>query len=504
MSFNPRVHKKNNIKYSTSHTNALLNLAQTQAAETIILENMLQSRLDKIEKAKKKSKKFGAFSKIVSKIIPGKVDDAILGIANAAFADRQRAKAYGGIDIGQVSLLKDAAREINSQALEFSEELMKDMTFRAGAKKLISDKMIAQIGELPEIKKLKENFNALSFKEQLKPKNLMSFVKGSSEVTANFMKNPIGFMKRYERDPITKELQYKGTSALNKFFSSSIEADRKTYQNEFNRLRKEAGLDMSVYSMLETPREELQIRMPSIDEQGFPEGFAKMSIPSAADVVSDEIEVEDLLLDRTLLDDVKEALPEPTRPAIELSKEIEDMADDLPVEPDRPIIPIPSEEPDIAPDMSLEPMPERPSVAMPSEELEDIEGDMLLPQPQREIGGGAFQTNLTYDPVTLQPIYGTSYMNYAVDSVGDTLSYQTPEFKSTDLGFSRSSAQNAFNLTPLDSLLSVTQPPGMSVDELQSQFAGFNEPFTQQQMFDRMSRRDQRRFRRNNPNMFGS
>ena len=94
-------------------------------------------------------------------------------------------------------------------------------------------------------------------------------------------------------------------------------------------------------------------------------------------------------------------------------------------------------------------------------------------------------------------------MNYAVDSVGDTLSYQTPEFKSTDLGFSRSSAQNAFNLTPLDSLLSVTQPPGMSVDELQSQFAGFNEPFTQQQMFDRMSRRDQRRFRRNNPNMFG-
>ena len=89
MSFNPRVHKKNNIKYSTSHTNALLNLAQTQAAETIILENMLQSRLDKIEKAKKKSKKFGAFSKIVSKIIPGKVDDAILGIANAAFADRQ-------------------------------------------------------------------------------------------------------------------------------------------------------------------------------------------------------------------------------------------------------------------------------------------------------------------------------------------------------------------------------------------------------------------------------
>ena len=42
----------------------------------------------------------------------------------------------------------------------------------------------------------------------------------------------------------------------------------------------------------------------------------------------------------------------------------------------------------------------------------------------------------------------------------------------------------------------------MSVDELQSQFAGFNEPFTQQQMFDRMSRRDQRRFRRNNPNMF--
>jgi hypothetical protein len=128
--------------------------------------------------------------------------------------------------------------------------------------------------------------------------------------------------------------------------------------------------------------------------------------------------------------------------------------------------------------------------------------DIPIPQPERAFGGGAFQTNVIYDPVTLQPTYSTSYMNYAVDSVGDTLMYQTPVFKSTNLGFSRSQAQNAFNVTPLDSLLSVAQPPGMSVDEVQLQFAGFNEPFTQQQMFDRMSRRDQRRFRRNNPNMF--
>ena len=79
MSFNPRVQKKNNIKYSQSHTNALLNLARTQAAETVILENMFE-RLDKISKAKKRSKRGFRIGKVLSKIIPGKLDDAILGV----------------------------------------------------------------------------------------------------------------------------------------------------------------------------------------------------------------------------------------------------------------------------------------------------------------------------------------------------------------------------------------------------------------------------------------
>ena len=172
MSFNPRVQKKNNIKYSQSHTNALLNLAQTQAAETVILENMLQKRLDKISKAKKRSKRGFRIGKVLSKIIPGKLDDAILGVASSAYADRQRSKAYGGIDTSQVSLLKDAAIEIDSQAREMSDKLMKDMKFSANAGKLISKKMMDQIAELPEIKKLKDKFSSLPLKEQLKPKNL--------------------------------------------------------------------------------------------------------------------------------------------------------------------------------------------------------------------------------------------------------------------------------------------------------------------------------------------
>lgn len=317
MSFNPRVQKKNNIKYSQSHTNALLNLAQTQAAETVILENMLQKRLDKISKAKKRSKRGFRIGKVLSKIIPGKLDDAILGIASSAYADRQRSKAYGGIDTSQVSLLKDAAIEIDSQARDMSDKLMKDMKFSANAGKLISKKMMDQIAELPEIKKLKDKFSSLPVKEQLKPKNLFDFLKGSAEVSANFMKNPVGFMKRYERDPITKELQYKGTSALRKFFDSVIPAERERYQNEFNRLRKDAGLDMSFYSLLETPELDLQIRMPEgpqnrvdlpLFDLSFQEARGDFKV-SAADVVNAENEALEVMVDGTLLADIKDAMP---------------------------------------------------------------------------------------------------------------------------------------------------------------------------------------------------
>lgn len=502
MSFNPRVQKKNNIKYSQSHTNALLNLAQTQAAETVILENMLQKRLDKISKAKKRSKRGFRIGKVLSKIIPGKLDDAILGVASSAYADRQRSKAYGGIDTSQVSLLKDAAIEIDSQAREMSDKLMKDMKFSANAGKLISKKMMDQIAELPEIKKLKDKFSSLPLKEQLKPKNLFDFLTGSAEVSANFMKNPVGFMKRYERDPVTKELQYKGTSALRKAFDSVIPAEKQRYFNEFNRLKKDAGLDDSVFSMLQRP----SVGIPS-EVDDFAGDMVVEEIPmTAADVVNAENEALEIMVDGTLLADIKDAMPGEvvdSAASPELNQILNELVEEeVKVKPERPLVGIPLEEPDMALDMSLTPAPERPSVPLLSGESDDIEGDMVIPGFEKAFGGGAFQTNITYDPETLQKIYGTSYMNYAVDALGDTTIVRTPERKSTNLGMSRTRAQFDYNTQPVNSLLSVTQPQGMSVDDVLSQFAGINEPLTLQQMFDNMSRRDQRRFRRNNPNMF--
>ena len=498
MSFSPRVHKKNNIKYSNAASNALLNLAQTKAAETIILESMLQSRLDKIERAKKKGKKFGMFKSIVSKIIPGKLDDAILSIADAAYKDRLRSSAFGGIDTGEVTLLADAAREIDSQARGFSEDLMKDMKFSSSAKNFVSEKMMAQLAELPEIKKAQDKFNSLGLKEKFIPKNMLDFVKSASDTTAQFMKNPVGFMKRYERDPITKELQYKGTASLNKFFSSTVESERKKYQNEFNRLRKEAGLDMSVYNMLETPEVDLQFRMDTeIDETLYDFGVASVDVPSALDVITQETDAGSLMLDNTLLQDIKQGLPEPTKPAIQLSQEIEDMADDLPIQPNRPVVNMFPESPEgIMPDLPIG--PDRPEMGIPSEAPEGMMGDINL--GLRSVGSRGYQTNITYDPKTLEPMYTTSEMQSAVDTVGDTLLYKTSDFSSNLLDVSRRYASSS-GLNP-QNLNSVPVTEGMTRDDMISQFSGFNEPFTRQQMFDKMSKRDQRKFRKNNPNMF--
>ena len=61
---------------------------------------------------------------------------------------------------------------------------------------------------------------------------------------------------------------------------------------------------------------------------------------------------------------------------------------------------------------------------------------------------------------------------------------------------SRRNAQTYYDFTPLDSLLSVTQPSGMSVDEVQSDFGGINEPVSKQEMFDKMSEKQKRKFKK--------
>ena len=425
MSFNPRVHKQNNIKYSTAHTNALLNLAQTQSAETIILENMLQSRLDKIEKAKKKSKKFGRWSKILSKIIPGKIDDAILGIAGAAYKDKLRSKASGGIDQGNVTLLKDAAREIDSQARKFSRDLMKDMKFSASAKKLVSQKMMAQLAELPEIKALKEKFNNLPIKEKLKPKKLMDFVKGSGKITGQFMKNPVGFMKRYEKDPVTGELLYKGTLDNRKAFDLSLPKDvREEYKAK---LPKRPPI--SIESEVEDLAEDFIIEETPLDT------FEPWEAPAprtALDVINEEAEISDLMIDGSLLEDIKVATPAPTRPGLEFAREIEGMEGDLPIDKTAPLDmfkPL-----DESPAKPIPLQPDRPEIALAQEEEDGLPTDINLGL-QTPIGGD---------------VYGTSYMN----------------------------------------------------DEMESQFAGVYNQTNPQEEFDSWGRRKQKKFMRQNPNMF--
>ena len=425
MSFNPRVHKQNNIKYSTAHTNALLNLAQTQSAETIILENMLQSRLDKIEKAKKKSKKFGRWSKILSKVIPGKIDDAILGLADAANKDRLRAKAYGGIDQNKVTLLKDAAREIDSQARKFSRDLMKDMKFSASAKKLVSQKMMAQLAELPEIKALKEKFNNLPIKEKLKPKKLMDFVKGSGKITGQFMKNPVGFMKRYEKDPVTGELLYKGTLDNRKAFDLSLPKDvREEYKAK---LPKRPPI--SIESEVEDLAEDFIIEETPLDT------FEPWEAPAprtALDVINEEAEISDLMIDGSLLEDIKVATPAPTRPGLEFAREIEGMEGDLPIDKTAPLDmfkPL-----DESPAKPIPLQPDRPEIALAQEEEDGLPTDINLGL-QTPIGGD---------------VYGTSYMN----------------------------------------------------DEMESQFAGVYNQTNPQEEFDSWGRRKQKKFMRQNPNMF--
>jgi len=480
---------------------------------------MLQSRLDKIEKAKKKSKKFGRWSKILSKVIPGKIDDAIFGLADAANKDRLRAKAYGGIDQNKVTLLKDAAREVDSQARKFSRELMKDMKFSASMKKLVSEKMLSQLAELPEIKALKESFNDLSIVERLKPKNLIDFVKGSGKITGQFMKNPVKWMKRYEKDSVTGELLFKGTLDYKKYLDATTFDEKNKWYTSYERKRKEAGLSSDLFlqgkgydsgglsytsfSEVEEPLgENFMIEETPLDT------FEPWEAPAprtALDVINEEAEISDLMIDGSLLEDIKVATPAPTRPGLEFAREIEGMEGDLPIDKTAPLDmfkPL-----DESPAKPIPLQPDRPEIALAQEEEDyGLPTDINLGL-QTPIGGGAYRTEITTDPETLKDIYGTSYMNYAVDTLGDTLLYQTAPSKVLNHeSASRSGANRMWNQAVRNQFQDMNQipiPEGMTVDEMQSQFAGvYPQGPSKQEIFDSWNKRKQKKFMRQNPNMF--
>ena len=393
---------------------------------------------------------------------------------------------------------------------------MKDMKFSASAKKLVSQKMMAQLAELPEIKALKEKFNNLPIKEKLKPKKLLDFVKGSGKITGQFMKNPVGFMKRYEKDPVTGELLYKGTTDYKKYLDATKPEERKKLWNSFKRKQGESGLSDSFYFSTDIPaRPKLSIESEVEDlaedfkiEEVSPlktlEPWEAPAPRTAVDVINEEAEVADLMIDGSLLEDIKVATPAPTRPGLEFAREIEDMEGDLPIDKEAPLDMFkPWDEPPAKP---IPLQPDRPEIALAQEEEDGLPTDINLGL-QTPIGGGAYRTEITTDPETLKDIYGTSYMNYAVDTLGDTLLYQTAPSKVLNHeSASRSGANRMWNQAVRNQFQDMNQipiPEGMTVDEMQSQFAGvYPQGPSKQEIFDSWNKRKQKKFMRQNPNMF--
>lgn len=183
MAYSVRGKYSNQQKYSDRQFNQVLDLLTLKANESSILQEELQESVDRSAKAAKKGKKAGIFGKILSFAIPGPIDDVIINAGVAAYNDRLRDRALdkSNIDMSRITYLNRAADEANRNAKQFAKDITKGMKFGDQLDTVALSALNAVVQESEAFKTAKEGFkkewDAMTFGEKLKPKNLLEMGK---------------------------------------------------------------------------------------------------------------------------------------------------------------------------------------------------------------------------------------------------------------------------------------------------------------------------------------
>lgn len=128
MSYNVRGKYAQQAKYSNRGFNQMLDLIKVKSADTVLIEDLIQRRIDKAANAGDIGP-FGTIMKGITSLTPGKIDDLLWGTAEAAWLDKRRSDAIGGIDTSGVQYLGDAAKNADMEVLRLSKDLTKGLKF---------------------------------------------------------------------------------------------------------------------------------------------------------------------------------------------------------------------------------------------------------------------------------------------------------------------------------------------------------------------------------------
>ena len=129
--YNVRGTFTNQRKYSQHGFHQLLELARVKALDTIEIENQVEARVKKMEKAAKGGSwgKFLDAADFIAGFTPTFFDDAVIGTAKSINYDKLRAKAVGGIDTSNVQFLGQAAKDASFKMKELSKKNLEKLKF---------------------------------------------------------------------------------------------------------------------------------------------------------------------------------------------------------------------------------------------------------------------------------------------------------------------------------------------------------------------------------------
>tara|TARA_R110002074_G_scaffold18_2_gene58 strand:+ start:268 stop:1047 length:780 start_codon:yes stop_codon:yes gene_type:complete len=203
--YNARGTYQNQTKFSTAKENNLLQLLKLRTEDTIMIEKMVQNKLNKLKNTKSQGFVRKAI-KGLTRLTSNKFDDLIFDATAALIDDKKRSNLLSsqGINTSKLKYLKTKGDEISRRVKDALRESTEDMKASNSLKSMGLDIIISEVMKSDEFKdateKYKDKFD--SFKEKFNPLNvfkggenfpMFEDVEGFDVFSDEYLQNPEGF-----------------------------------------------------------------------------------------------------------------------------------------------------------------------------------------------------------------------------------------------------------------------------------------------------------------------
>jgi hypothetical protein len=199
--YNARGTYQNQTKFSTAKENNLLQLLKLRTEDTIMIEKMVQNKLNKLKNTKSQSFARKAI-KGLTRLTSNKFDDLIFDATAALIDDKKRSNLLSsqGINTTKLKYLKTKGDEISRNVKDALRQSTEDMKAGNSIKNMGLDIIIGEVIKSDEFKDATERYKDKfdSFKEKFNPLNV--FQKGGNALTDEMISKTSQLVPGFDAD----------------------------------------------------------------------------------------------------------------------------------------------------------------------------------------------------------------------------------------------------------------------------------------------------------------